>query len=241
MLEIAFNSDEQVRGTLFMDRERVASLTRLVPSRIALTSRSLSDRGRVEAFIEDVYARSYRSLIAQHYPTLMSVQDDLGQVIAAIGLRRADEGALFLENYFEQPVEKIAETATGRLIRREEIVEIGNLASAGRGASVFLFVTLAAYLRQQNLAYAVVTATKSLRRSFALFGFEFVELGSADPSVLPDSGVSWGSYYKNDPKVLVGAILPAFSRLEPYLPIAQNSDLDRLFARLHPSSGSSLG
>jgi hypothetical protein len=145
----------------------------------------------------------------------MNVHDDLGQVIAAIGLRRADEGALFLENYLKQPVEKIVEKATGGCVRREEIVEIGNLASAGKGASVFLFVTLAAYLRQQNLAYAVVTATKSLRRSFALFGFEFVEIAAADPSVLPDSGASWGSYYNNDPKVLVGAILPAFSRLEP--------------------------
>jgi hypothetical protein len=240
LLEIAFNSDAQVRGTLFMNRERVESLTRIVPSTIALTRQFLPDRSRVETFIEDIYAHSYRSLIAQHYPTLMNVHDDFGQVIAAIGLRRADEGPLFLENYLNLPVERVVEDAVGTPVRREDIVEIGNLASAGKGASVFLFVTLAAYLRQQNLAYAVVTATRSLRRSFALFGFDFVELASADPSVLPDSGASWGSYYKNDPKVLVGAILPGFSRLEPYLPLAHNSDLDRLFTRLHPAAGSSL-
>ena len=223
-----------------MNRERVESLTRLVPSTIALTRQFLPDRGLVEAFIEDIYARSYRSLIAQHYPTLMNVHDERAQVIAAIGLRRADEDSLFLESYLQQPVERAVEQATGMSIRREEIVEIGNLASAGKGASVFLFVTLAAYLRQQNLTYAVVTATKSLRRSFALFGFDFIELAPADPSVLPDSGASWGSYYNNDPKVLVGAILPAFSRLEPYLPLAHNNDLERLFTRLHPATGSSL-
>ncbi len=240
LLEIAFNSDAQVRGTLFMNRERVESLTRLVPSTIALTRQFLPDRGLVEAFIEDIYARSYHSLIAQHYPTLMNVHDERGQVIAAIGLRRADEDSLFLENYLQQPVERVVEDAIGTPIRREEIVEIGNLASAGKGASVFLFVTLAAYLRQQNLTYAVVTATKSLRRSFALFGFDFIELAPADPSVLADSGASWGSYYNNDPKVLAGAIQPAFSRLEPYLPLAHNSDLERLFARLHPAVGGSL-
>jgi hypothetical protein len=92
VLEIAFNSDSEVRGTLFMDRERLEVLTRLVPSTIALTQRFLPDRGRVEAFIEDIYARSYRSLIARHYPTLMNVHDERSQVIAAIGLRRADTG-----------------------------------------------------------------------------------------------------------------------------------------------------
>jgi hypothetical protein len=239
LLEIAFNADAEIRGTLFMDRERVEVLTRLVPSTIALTHRCLPDRSRVEAFIEDIYARSYRSLIARHYPTLMNVHDECGSVIAAIGLRPADEGRLFLESYLKQSVETVISEAIGFPVPRDKIVEIGNLASAGKGASVFLFVTLAAYLRQQGLTYAVVTATKSLRGSFALFGFEF-RLATADPAVLPDSGASWGSYYRNDPRVVVGAIQPAFAKLEPYLPIEHNGDLARLFARLHPYHSASI-
>jgi hypothetical protein len=90
--EIAFNSDAEVRGSLFMDREFAEVLTRLVPPTIALTERFLLDRCRIKAFIEDIYASCYRSLTARHFPTLMSVHDEGGQVIAAIDPRRAGAG-----------------------------------------------------------------------------------------------------------------------------------------------------
>lgn len=219
-----------------MDRERVQTLTNVVPSAISLTHFSLPSRARVERFIESTYARGYGSTITQHYPTLMDVHDKAGDVAAAVGVRLAAEDNLFLERYLPASIEDVATQAYGTPIAREEIVEIGNLASAGKGASVFLFVTLAAYLRQQNLAYAAVTATKALRRSFMLFGIPFVELGPANAAALPDRGAAWGSYYTKDPKVLIGAIRPSCARLEPYLPLEHNADLKRLFARLHPAA-----
>ncbi len=234
MLEISFRSDARICGTLFMDRNHVERLTNLVPSEISLTQWSQPGRERVEQFIENIYAQGYGSKITQHYPTLVNVRDQQGNVIAAVGLRMAAEEPLFLERYLDAPIEKIVGKATGAATARDEIVEIGNLASAGKGASVFLFVTLAAYLRQRNLSYAVVTATKALRRSFALFGIEFAELAPAKAAALPDNGVAWGSYYTRDPRVLVGAIQPAFSKLEPFLPLSSNDDLQRLFARLCP-------
>lgn len=236
MLEISFHSDAERRGTLFMDRERVQTLTSLVPTAISLTHLSVPNRDRVERFIESVYARGYGSCITQHYPTLMDVHDASGHVAAAVGMRRAGEDHLFLERYLEAPIEDIATQAYGEPITRDEIVEIGNLASAGNGASVFLFVTLAAYLRQQNLSYAAVTATQALRRSFALFGIPFLEIGRADAAALPDRGAAWGTYYSKDPKVLIGAITPAYARLEPYLPLTHNKELKQLFARLHPEA-----
>lgn len=233
MLEISFNSGDEVQGTLFMDRERVGNLTSLIPSAISLTHLAGPDRAEVEAFIEQVYARRFRSVIARHYPTLMNVHDQHGRVAAAVGVRLAADEPLFLERYLDQPVESALAPAMHDAISRGSIVEIGNLASTSRGASVFLFVTLAAYLRQQQLTHAVVTGTKALRRSFALFGFDFVDLGTANPEALPDGGASWGSYYTRDPKVLGGAIAPACARLEPYLPTEKNGDMKRLFARLH--------
>jgi hypothetical protein len=235
LLEISFNSGTEVQGTLFMDRDRVRSLTSLVPSAISLTQQAEPDRAHVEGFIEQIYARRFGSVIARHYPTLINVHDGHGRIVAAVGLRLAAEEPLFLERYLDRPVQLALSRAKHGPVDRRGIVEIGNLASASRGASVFLFVTLAAYLRQQNLTYGVVTGTKALRRSFALFGFDFVELGVANPDALPDKGASWGSYYARDPKVLGGAIAPACARLEPYLPTAENTDLKRLFARLHPA------
>ena len=216
-----------------MDRERVGNLTSLVPSAINLTHQAGPARVHVEGFIEQVYARRFGSVISRHYPTLMNVHDQHGRVVAAVGLRLAADGPLFLERYLARPVESALASAGRDTVDRHAIVEIGNLASTSRGASVFLFVTLAAYLRQQQLTYAVVTGTKALRRSFALFGFDFVDLGTANPEALPDGGASWGSYYTRDPKVLGGAIAPACARLEPYLPTEKNGDMKRLFARLH--------
>lgn len=148
-------------------------------------------------------------------------------------MRLACEERLFLEQYLPRPIESCVGKVLKQSVRRQDIVEIGNLASAGAGASVFLFVALAAYLRSQSLEIAVATGTLNMRRLLASFGIEFLELGQADPAALRDSGVSWGGYYRRDPKVISGAIEPAYTRLEPFLP-AKHNDLDQLFARVHP-------
>ncbi len=234
MLAISFKADALLRGHLFMDGDRLQRLTRLVPSSISMTWSCRTDRDRVEQFIERRYEECYGSVIQRHYPTLMSVRDENDRIIAAVGTRLAADEKLYLESYLGQPIETALFTATGNFVARDRIVEIGNLVSAGKGASVFLFVALAAYLRHQRLDYAAVTATKSLRRSFSLFGLGSIEVAAARPEVLTDGGACWGSYYTREPKVLVGAISSGFQRLEAYLPHAHNSDLARLFAQLHP-------
>jgi hypothetical protein len=233
MLAISFVTDATVRGTLFMDKRRVRKLTNLTPSGLAISQGSQQDLDRIESFIEHTYRHRYGSTIARHYPTLMSVTDSDGNVLAAVGVRLAAEEPLFLEQYLKRPVEAVLRDRMGSpSIERDSIVEIGNLASAGKGASVFLFVALAAYLRQQKLAYAVVTGTTGLRRSLESFGIEFLKLGTAEPTALPDNGASWGGYYNWDPEVIAGAIQPAFDRLEPFLPARHNGDLERLFTRV---------
>ena len=235
MLEVAFHSDRENRGSLYLDAQRMRGLTHLVPSVISVIHRSRPDRDRVQRFIEETYARCYGSVISRHYPMLMSVEDGDGRIVAAVGLRAAAEETLFLEQYLSEPVELSLCKATGARVERETIFEIGNLAASGKGASVFLFVTLAAYLRQREGVYAVVTATDVLRNVFDFLRFNPLELGKADPHVLPDDGISWGNYYERDPKVLAGAIAPCFARLERYLPAHCNTDLGRLFAHIYTS------
>jgi Thermostable hemolysin len=79
-----------------------------------------------------------------------------------------------------------------------------------------------------------------MRRLLASFGIEFVKLAHADPALLVDNGVSWGNYYRRDPKVIAGAIEPAYLRLEPFLPAEHNGHLKELFARAHPCIRESL-
>ncbi len=234
MLEISVHTDSAARGMLFMDERRVRSITRLSPAGIVINQRFAPDRERVASFIASTYRREYGSVISHQYPMLMSVRDAGGAILAALGFRLAAEEPLFLEQYLPQPVESCVRRAFGTSFDRTAIVEIGNLASAGNGASVFLFVALAAYLRAQGLCIAAVTGTTNLRRLLLSFGVEFVELGRADPAALCDRGESWGTYYQRDPKVIAGAIEPAYGQLEPFLPPEHNGNLEHLFSRVHP-------
>lgn len=230
MLEVAFKADAECMGTLLWDRDYVRRFTDVVPSEISISHPGKPGRFLAERLIEDVYAREFGGRIVEHYPLLINARDEAGRVIAAAGLRFAEDGPLFLETYLGHPVEQSISKAAGRQVARKDIVEIGNLAAANRGASVFIFATLAAYLRALDFSYATATATKGLRRSFARHGIEVMELAPASASALPDHGADWGSYYMREPKVLAGPIAPAFDCLETYLPSPRNADLGRLFS-----------
>jgi hypothetical protein len=165
------------------------------------------ERRRVEAFVEETYARVYGGRVHRHYSTLMSVQDRSGRIYAVVGFRLASEGALFLEQYLSEPVEgAIASSFGDDCPARATIAEIGNLASDGRGSTLFLFGALASHLRNLGGQYAVATATQELRGIFTKVGIDTVALGRADASRLPDGGRTWGSYYATDPVVLAGSI-----------------------------------
>lgn len=188
------------------------------------------ERRRVEAFVEDTYARTYGGQVSRHYPTLMSVQDAAGRIYAVVGFRLAGDSELFLEQYLDAPVEHAIAEACRAPSGRERIAEIGNLASDGRGATVFLFMALAAHLRALGCDYAVATATRALRGIFAKAGFPTTELGRAKPERLPDGGAAWGSYYETDPVVLAGSIGAALPPLQSF---AAGARTERLRSRLH--------
>lgn len=189
------------------------------------------ERRRVEAFIEDSYRDAYGSRIDRHYPTLMSVQSDDGTIYAAVGFRLAADEPLFLEHYLDGPVEAVVSEAIGAPVARPRIVEIGNLASNGRGATIFLFAALARHLMDVGAHFAVATATAELRGVFHKAGLGSLKLASADPDRLSDHGVSWGDYYRTRPAVLVGSIQAAAAPLDRFAETTPTAQAVR--TRLH--------
>src|SRR5690606_16536075 len=119
-------------GVFRFDPRRFARPVRARPSVISIGARFEHDRRRTAAFIESVYLARYDARIRAHYPNLVAVRAADGTLAAAAGFRIARQGRLFLEQYTGDDVDRIVGVA------RERIVEIGNLASAGGGASVFL-------------------------------------------------------------------------------------------------------
>jgi len=172
-----------------------------------------SERRRVEAFIEAAYLEAYGSRILRHYPTLMSVQDEDGVIYAVVGFRLATDEPLFLEQYLDAPVEMALSQAIGARVAREAVVEIGNLASNGRGATIFLFAAMAQHLQSVGALFAVATATEELRGVFHKAGLGALTLATADPDRLLDHGLSWGAYYDTHPVVLAGSIQAAAAPL----------------------------
>lgn len=166
------------------------------------------ERQKVEEFIKNKYKRKYNADIKVNYPMLMSICNDDGRIIAALGFRYAKCEKLFLENYTKLPIEQILGC------KRSEFVEIGNLASLDKNATVFLYAVLACYLNYKEIKYASITATEFLHNYFVTLGFKIKKICDTESSLVEHEGHNWGSYYETHPRVLVGSIDDALQALQ---------------------------
>ncbi|WP_193162018.1 thermostable hemolysin [Microbulbifer hainanensis] len=160
------------------------------------------DPGRigVEQYISAVFAATYGARLYSFLPLLLS-QGDGDRINAALGLRRADSGPLFLEQYLDKPVEQRLAEASGSPVTRADIVEIGNLVSTSRGSSRLLFLMLAELFAAAGVTWAIFTATPEVHRLLQKLTGNQVVLCQADGSRLGDKIADWGSYYDTRPAV----------------------------------------
>jgi Thermostable hemolysin len=231
MLQLQYNENGLNTGHLSFNRSAFLSRLTARPSLVSIVPAFAKDREAVERFITDIYARSYGAKIKIHYPVLMSVRDEEGKLLAATGFRSAKNENLFLEQYLAQPIEGVLKTS------RDKIVEIGNLASDGGGASLYLFAALAAYLNHNEFTHAVVTSTDFLEKRFHEMGLRPKRHAKAHPELLLEKGEDWGTYYDTAPHVLSGSIDEGYKRLQKQLGVEYHDNRPRLFPRLHYKIG----
>jgi len=124
--------------------------------------------------------------------------------LAALGYRRASDGALFLESYLDGPIEVELGMALGRRVARSEVVEIGNFAADNAFVMLDLWGAAANDLAGSS-EIAVATLTAPLRRMFQRIGLPFISICRALPERLDGAG-EWGSYFHQDPQVCAGPI-----------------------------------
>lgn len=227
MLKLQLHENDLNTAVLYLGEKQLARVSKLTPAVIDITGRFQPERKRVEDFIKDVYARSYGAAISVDYPALMSIRNGQGDILAAVGFRYAKDEPLFLEHYTGHPIEKILDTP------REQIVEIGNLASGGGGASIFLFAALASYLNSKGVKYATVTGTDYLHRAFTKLGLNPQKICDASLEAVQNDGQAWGSYYETKPRVLAGSVGHSIARLKKALGAEYQDCRPRLFPRLH--------
>jgi hypothetical protein len=105
---------------------------------------------------------------------------------------------------------------SGRDVRRDRIVEIGNLAGRHCRASVRLVASLPGLLLSMRYDWVVFTATRTVRSMLETLGAPLVELAPAGEACAAGGVDRWGRYYSTDPRVCAGYLplartIPAFA------------------------------
>lgn len=193
----------------------------LTPAAVTFSPQIGNDRIQLERFIHAVFAEQYAADIRRFMPVLMGLHSQSGSYLAALGLRMASDGPLFLEYYLRQPVEKMLSSAAHYEpdeISRTSIVEVGNLAAHHAGGARWLIIALTAYLQGAGYDWVVFTSVTSLRNSFRKLGLKMYSLGRAELQMLPDAEQSsWGSYYDSHPQVMAVNVHHTYGVLERLL------------------------
>jgi len=181
---------------------------------IALREHAPHDRGAIEAFIRDCFASAHGASVNHFMPRLLSLESRSGERIAAFGLRDAGRHSLFLEQYLDMPIESVLQSRLGRAVRRDEIIEVGNLSALYPGAARWLIVALTAVLHREGYRWVVFTGTAALRNGFTRLGLRPVEIGEASLARLPAvDRDGWGRYYDHAPLVMAGDIAQGYREL----------------------------
>lgn len=170
-------------------------------------------RAQLQSFVRSRFAAIYGASVQHFMPELLGLrQADALQ--AVVGLRPAMQGALFLEQYLDAPACQMIAARSGVPVRREQVIEVGNLAALTPGGARMLIVALTHYLAAQGYRWVVFTGTAMLLNSFQRLALSPVDLGLADPARLGEGPAEWGSYYATRPRVMAGYIPEGLAQLE---------------------------
>lgn len=195
-----------------------------------LNSQCSINRPLAEAYIAQHFAREYNAHIGSFLPHLLTMrcQDNYS---GAVGMRNAGSATLYLEQYLEQPIEQAIAGIAQRFVKRERIVEIGNLVSTQRGASHLIFLIFSVMLQELGTEWIAFTATGQVAQILSRLKFHTHTLCAADQNKLQsEEAQQWGAYYQKKPHVLVGEIkqLPGLIAQNQMLKFAVNHYTDAI-------------
>jgi hypothetical protein len=175
-------------------------------SRHALVTYGRNDvrRSRIEHFIQQAFAQRHGATIKSFMPTLLALEGGADRICGVVGFRGAAAEPLFLEHYLHQPIEMVLSERAGVAITRDQIAEVGNLASLSCRAAVHLVAVLPRVLIESGHQWIAFTATNSVRGILEKFGARLIELATASRDCVERLGDDWGRYYDSDPRVMAG-------------------------------------
>lgn len=192
-----------------------------------LVQEQSTERRQLESSITRKFERVYGAHLSHFLPELLrlGVSDELG---AVVGIRPAGSGALFLEQYLDQPVEQPIARAFKTPVDRAQVIEIGNLAAEVPGMAYALFAVLATVLSRAGYRWVACTATPQVELMLSRMRFSSRTLCNADPARLEEGFADWGDYYASKPRVIVGDVRRAAAQ------VGKNREMRALVRHFEP-------
>jgi hypothetical protein len=163
------------------------------------------ERASLEARIRSGFGTHFDACIEGFMPRFAHYQHASGPT-GVIGLRRAAEEPLFLENYLRIPVETVIGKVTGSFIARDRIAEVGQFVVDDRDIVPSFFRDLVPFLIENEFDWVCFTGTDRIRALLARIGFQGLPLARADETRVLGSADCWGRYYDFDPVVILGKL-----------------------------------
>lgn len=199
MLSLSFNPESLFfhAEAAYQTRPIAATKRQLINNiKVACVEIGSPERKDVEQFIHDVFADSYHANVQHFMPQLISLRDENQQLVAAFGMRKADQEPLFLERYLDEPIEVVISSRFNRVITRHEITEIGNLAVANPRNAGVLIAHVIKHSLDVKVAWCVATAHHTLQNGLIKGGRDVYALQSANKARLTAiEQATWGRYY----------------------------------------------
>jgi Thermostable hemolysin len=170
-------------------------------------------RKDAERFIAAGFLKAYGARLTEFMPELMGLYHD-DALVAACGLRPAENGTLFLEQYLDHSVDIALNRATGMTADRKKIIEVGNLSVSRAGYARHFVAWLTRHLHDSGMQWALFSAVPALRNNFLRLGIPMITLAPADPGRLSGNArANWGTYYDQQPQVTAVHVATAFATL----------------------------
>ena len=163
------------------------------------------DRTRLEARIRSGFGTHFGACIGGFMPRFALYQHALGAT-GVIGFRSAADDELFLEHYLDLPVDQVISAEAGAAVARDTIVEVGQFVVDDRDIVGSFFRDLVPFLAGAGYEWVCFTGTNKIRSLLRRVGFHGLPIAAANAGRVSDTGDDWGSYYDNEPVVIVGKL-----------------------------------
>ena len=162
-------------------------------------------RTSLEARIRNGFGMHFDACIAGFMPRFAHYRHASGAT-GVIGIRRASDEPLFLESYLNMPIESVIADATGTVIPRSRIAEVGQFVVDDRDIVTRFFRDLVPFLVENGYDWVCFTGTDRIRGLLARTGFRGLPVARADATRARNTGDHWGRYYDFDPVVVLGKL-----------------------------------